>query len=178
MSLVPALLALLPAATSAPALSPTIRLALHPLRIADIEQVEVESAWPQVPVARQVRIEQRITIRIAPRRPVQPPEAAFARSKRSNPPTLRERHMGKCVPVAAVAGVQVTTDNRLLLFLRDSRVVSASLERACRARDFYSGFYLERHSDGKLCVDRDTLLSRSGANCKLSRLRQLVEGDD
>ena len=178
MSLVPALLALLPVATGVPALSPTFRVAAHPLGIADTARADGERAWPQVPVARQVRIEQRITIRIAPRRPVLPPETALARPKRSNPPTLRERHMSKCVPVAALAGVQVTSDNRLLLFLRDSRVVSASLERACRARDFYSGFYQERHTDGKLCVDRDTLLSRSGANCKLSRLRQLVEGDD
>jgi hypothetical protein len=59
--------------------------------------------------------------------------------------------------------------------MRDRRIVQARLERACRARDFYSGFYLARSSDGKLCVDRDTLQSRSGANCKLTRFRQLVE---
>jgi hypothetical protein len=52
------------------------------------------------------------------------------------------------------------------------------LNRACRARDFYSGFYVERASDGRICVDRDTLLSRSGANCKLTRIRQLVDADE
>jgi hypothetical protein len=54
-------------------------------------------------------------------------------------------------------------------------VVSASLERSCSARDYYSGFYIERNSDGQICVRRDSLLSRSGANCKLTRLRQLVD---
>jgi hypothetical protein len=59
--------------------------------------------------------------------------------------------------------------------MRDRRVVSASLERSCSARDYYSGFYVERNSDGQICVRRDSLLSRSGANCKLTRLRQLVD---
>ena len=64
-----------------------------------------------------------------------------------------------------------------MLYLRDRRLIAAELERSCRARDFYSGFYLAKTSDGKLCVDRDTLLSRNGMNCKLTRIRQLVETD-
>ena len=86
--------------------------------------------------------------------------------------------MGKCLAVSGIAGVQSGGGSRLILFMRDRRIVSASLERACRARDFYSGFYLSQSEDGRLCVDRDTLLSRSGANCKLTRLRQLVEVDE
>jgi hypothetical protein len=131
----------------------------------------------EAPNAQQVRIEQRITIRIAPRRAPVPPEQALA-ANRARAPHVTERRMGKCVPVSAIGGVQVSSDDRLLLFLRDNRLVSASLERSCRARDFYSGFYLERHADGKLCVDRDMLLARSGANCKLTHLRQLVTDGD
>lgn len=82
--------------------------------------------------------------------------------------------MGKCVSVAGIAGVQPRRGNRLVLFMRDQRIVAADLERACSARDFYSGFYVERSEDGMLCVDRDRLQSRTGARCKLSRLRQLV----
>ena len=37
-------------------------------------------------------------------------------------------------------------------------MVSAALERSCSARDFYSGFYVERNADGQICVKRDTLL--------------------
>jgi hypothetical protein len=89
-----------------------------------------------------------------------------------------ERNIGRCVPVSSISGVQPDSGGRLILFLRDRRMVSAVLERACRARDFYSGFYIERTTDGRLCVDRDTLLSRSGANCKLTRIRQLVDADE
>ena len=83
--------------------------------------------------------------------------------------------MGKCVPVSSIAGVQPDSGQRLILFMRDRRIVRARLERSCQARDFYSGFYLSRSSDGKLCIDRDTLQSRSGANCKVTRFRELIE---
>jgi hypothetical protein len=123
----------------------------------------------------QVRIEQRVTIRIAPRRrPVQP-SMLMDLPSRPLPQRLAERDIGRCLPVSGIAGVQISNDNRLILFMRDRRIVSAALERACNARDFYSGFYVERNSDGQICVRRDSLLSRSGANCKLTRMRQLVQ---
>jgi hypothetical protein len=94
--------------------------------------------------------------------------------QRSVGESFAERRMGKCIPIGNIAGVQPNGGNDLILYLRDRRMVRAQLERECRARDFYSGFYLSRSSDGRLCVDRDVLQSRSGANCKLSELRQLV----
>ncbi|HKT86712.1 MAG TPA: hypothetical protein VJQ77_11585 [Novosphingobium sp.] len=126
-----------------------------------------------------MRIEQRMTIRVAPRgsRPSSP-EMFFGMPDDEFESRFAERKIGKCLPMAGIAGVQPNGSNRLLLFMRDQRVVSAELERACRARDFYLGFYLARTSDGQLCVDRDTLLSRSGMNCKLTRIRQLVADDD
>ncbi|WP_156842167.1 hypothetical protein [Novosphingobium aquimarinum] len=131
-----------------------------------------ESAW-------QVRIERRMTIRITPLSP-QPrrTDMLFGLPNRAVGPHFEERRMGKCLSVSGISGVQPNGGNRLLLFMRDQRIVSAELERACRARDFYSGFYLSQSNDGKLCVGRDTLLSRSGANCKLSSIRQLVESSD
>lgn len=131
----------------------------------------------KVPAARQVRIEQRVIVRIAPpgpavRQSLVPQAAPLAPSR------LQERKMGKCVPIAGIAAVQPKSDSTLLLFMRDRRLVSASLEKACRARDFYSGFYLERSRDGMLCVERDKLHSRAGGNCEISRMRQLVASDD
>jgi hypothetical protein len=120
----------------------------------------------------QVRIERSITIRISPRIPRQPDIGDLPEELA---PRLVERRMGNCVPIRNIAGVQVGRDNRLLLFLRDQRIVSLGLEKSCRARDFYSGFYVERSSDGQICVERDRLQSRSGANCALTRMRQLVE---
>lgn len=131
----------------------------------------------RVPAQEQVRIEQRLTIRIAPRPPAMPdfldelPANGFA-------PRVVERKMGRCLPISAIAGVQASGDNKLILFMRDRRIVSATLEKACRARDFYSGFYVDRNSDGLLCVERDELQSRSGSNCQLKGMKQLIEQDD
>ena len=128
----------------------------------------------------QVRIEQHMSIRISPlSRPMpMPPQFMLDLPRREIAPRMIERNIGRCVPVSSIAGVQPDSGGRLILFLRDRRMVSAVLERACRARDFYSGFYIERTSDGQLCVDRDTLLSRIGANCKLTRIRQLIDADE
>lgn len=123
----------------------------------------------------QVRIEQHMTIRIAPSRPTTlPPRFMLDMPRRELPTRMVERNIGRCVSASSIAGVQPDSGSRLILYLRDRRMLSAQLDRACRARDFYSGFYMERTGDGQLCVDRDTLLSRSGANCKLTRIRQLV----
>lgn len=127
------------------------------------------------PAENQVRIEQRITIRIAPRAGPPPPPLRPFMMDLPDRPRISERHAGKCLPISGIAGVQVGRDNRLMAYLRDRRVISLGLEKGCRARDFYSGFYVERNADGQLCVDRDRLQSRSGANCALTRLRQLVE---
>ena len=136
---------------------------------------EIADAVRSLP-AEQVRIEQRMIIRITPLGPTREiladlPQAPLA-------PKFRERKVGKCVPVAGIAGVQIGGDDRLMLFMRDQRMIGVSLAKACRARDFYSGFYLEQNGDGRLCVDRDMIHSRSGASCSLSRLRQLVAIDD
>jgi hypothetical protein len=128
--------------------------------------------------ANQVRIEQQMTIRISPRPAPVRPNMLMDLPGREVGPRFIERKMGKCVKASRIAGVQPDGGNRLLLFMRDQRIVSAELERACRSRDFYSGFYLSRSDDGQLCVDRDTLLSRSGANCRLTRIRQLVESGE
>ena len=130
----------------------------------------------------QVRIEQHMTIRIAPRPgpvPVPAPQNFLMDVPRNRMiARTAERDIGRCLPVSGIAGVQADAGGRLILFMRDRRMVSAVLERACRARDFYSGFYVQRTIDGQMCVDRDSLLSRSGANCKLSRIRQLIKLED
>jgi hypothetical protein len=134
----------------------------------------------RVEAQNQVRIEQHMTIRITPlSRPMQMPRNFLLEiPQREIGPRFIERNIGRCLAVSAISGVQPDAGNRLILFLRDRRMVSATLERACRARDFYSGFYVDRTNDGQLCVDRDTLLSRSGANCKPTRIRQLIDAEE
>ncbi len=125
-------------------------------------------------VVRQVRIERRVILRIAPARRNAQNNLVAQLPRNGLNTRFEERKMDKCVPVGSIAGVQTGSGNRLLFFMRDARIVSANLEKACRARDFYSGFYVEKNDDGKLCIDRDKLQSRSGAKCEVERMRQLV----
>ncbi|QUL38461.1 hypothetical protein [Erythrobacter sp. JK5] len=125
-------------------------------------------------IVRQVRIEQRVIVRISPARGENRNNLLASLPQQSITTKFEERKMEKCVPVSGIAGVQTGSGNRLLLFLRDRRIVTANLEKSCRARDFYSGFYVEKNKDGKLCVDRDKLQSRTGAKCEVERMRQLV----
>ena len=123
------------------------------------------------PNPQQVRIQQRVVVRISPARPRNP---ALPELPRNFPDRFAERKMGKCVPLNSVAAVQTGGPSKLILYLRDRRIISAELEKACRARDFYSGFYVEPSKDGQLCIDRDELQSRNGAKCELSKFRRLV----
>lgn len=121
----------------------------------------------------QVRIRQRVVIRISP----SPPDARermSALQPRAANQSYREVPHADCVNVEDIAGVQPTQDNRLLLFMRNRQVLAASLDRSCSARAFYSGFYVERSEDGRLCIARDQLQSRAGASCAVEELTQLV----
>lgn len=128
------------------------------------------------PLQQQVRVQQRVIIRISPQRSPRTDLMATL-PQRELPERMAERKIGKCLPLKSIAGVMPTRDNRLMLFLRDQRIIAANLEKACAARDFYSGFYVEPNDDGRICIDRDKLQSRTGAKCEMSRIRELIEVD-
>jgi hypothetical protein len=120
---------------------------------------------------RQVRIEQRLIIRITPGmgRDLPPPPMM-------PPPRCRcARHTGGAGPPAwRWAGLPRSSpraDNQIML-LRDRRQIVADLEKTCSARDFYVGFYVERSADGMLCTRRP-IHSRAGASCTITRLQQV-----
>jgi hypothetical protein len=142
--------------------------------------VVLDTLEPTPPSTAQVRIEQRIIIRV-PRQslsrsslmPMAPPR----RMPAPEPPRFDRRKVGKCVAMRDVTGVRVIDDDMLVLFMRDQRMIEAELEKSCSAREFYQGFYMERSGDGRLCVDRDLLQARSGSKCEVNKLRQLVPED-
>ena len=147
-----------------------------PKKIEKVRQSEQPLAVEALatPTQRQVRIERRVIVRIAPRSSRQRTSMIAEMQDLAPEKKIVERKIGKCIPLKSIAGVQSGSGNRLILHMRNRNVVSLKLEKSCRSRDFYSGFYVEQDKDGKLCVDRDELLSRSGAKCEFKRLRQLV----
>lgn len=132
------------------------------------------SALRSTNVSRQIRIEQRVVVRIAPQPSAARQNLLADLPQREIANRFEERKKEKCVTLQGIAGVQTGSGNRLVLFLRDQRMISVNLEKSCRARDFYSGFYVEKSKDGRLCVDRDKLQSRTGARCEVETMRQLV----
>lgn len=130
--------------------------------------------------AEQVSIQQRVTIRINPRPAPLPLDAMMPgqQPEQRRGPRIVERKMGKCLPTASIAGVQPIDNSRLLLILRDRRMVTARLEKGCQGHQFYAGFMVARSQDAQICVGRDQLQARSGMGCAVTGFRQVVQLDD
>jgi hypothetical protein len=123
----------------------------------------------------QVRIEQHVMIRLVPSPPAMRREMLAPPMSEEGQVRYKEKKLGGgCVPLDDIAGIAPLEANRLLLFMRDRRMLSATLERVCDPDAFYLGAYVERNADGRLCTGRDTLRARTGAACQISRISRLV----
>jgi hypothetical protein len=130
----------------------------------------------QPEVQHQVQIEQRVIIRLAPSPPAMRREV-FDAPRAKRPVRYKEKKLRRCVPIDQIDGI-APLQNRLLLFMHDHRLLSATLERVCDPDAFYLGASVERNADGKLCSGRDTLRARTGATCQISRINRLVAVKD
>ena len=126
----------------------------------------------KVPIARQVRIERRVIMRITPQ-PGNSRRGFLSQLPRQTAPRVVERPHGECVDAGEIVGV-ADRGSRLVMYMRDRQIISAELEKACSPRDFYLGFYVERSPDGQLCVNRDRLMSRAGAKCRIADFHRLI----
>ncbi len=133
-----------------------------------LEQSQNES------VQNQVRVQQRIVIRIGPAAPRDRRTMLNELPRRPMEARFEEVDYGSCIDANEVIGVQPTNDNRLLFFLEDSNVLAAQLQNGCSARAYYAGFYIDRNDDGRLCVARDRLQSRAGGSCQITKFTRLV----
>jgi len=122
----------------------------------------------------QVRIEQHVIIRISPSPPAARREMFGPPPRPDEPVRFKEKKSDHCVAIDDIAGITPMQPNRLVLFMRDHRMLSAALERSCDADAFYLGAYIARSPDGKLCTGRDALRARTGATCRVSRISRLV----
>lgn len=123
--------------------------------------------------SRQVRIQRRIIIRIVPLSATARPRAA-GDARTLVPMRIVERPVAGCVPLDGIAGISADRGSRIRLHLHSRQVLSMRFDDSCPAEAFYSGFYVERRSDGLLCPARDTIQSRSGVRCAVGRFSRLV----
>lgn len=130
-------------------------------------------AVPEVRPSQQVRIEQRVIIRIGPSSGTARP-ASLAEGSTSAPFRIVERPLQGCIPVAAIAGVAAERGDRLRLYMRNRQLLTLRFDKSCQTEAFYSGFYVEQNGDGMLCPARDVLHSRSGVRCSVGRINRLV----
>lgn len=125
----------------------------------------------------QVVIEQRVIIRVPAR---QNSMTSFSSApgpmlrQQPQPIVWREVKAPKCVPMRTLIGMQAVQRDSIDLVTRENHRLRATLNRGCRALDFYAGFYMRPSKDGQLCEDRDTIHARSGAECEIDKFRLIV----
>jgi hypothetical protein len=105
------------------------------------------------------------TIVTRSRAPTAPPPPA---------PPMVERKADDCIKMQRVVGFAVTRNDSVDLIMNDGTRMRARLGNNCPSLGFYSGFYVRPNADGKMCVNRDTIRSRSGGNCSISAFKTLV----
>ena len=123
-----------------------------------------------VPTVTRWSFHERIVIRI-------PRLQATARG-RGDPdaPILRWKEKGgpHCIGADGVAGATIGASDSIDLAMTDGKRMRARLGQDCPSLDFYTGFYVKRDPDGKICATRDAIRSRSGATCPIRDFRKLV----
>jgi len=129
----------------------------------------------------QVTIEQRVIIRI-PVVQTRMPRADSARQSVAPPPPppapIREVGGPRCLPLARIQGAIINMDSGVVMIAGRHQRFRAYFGRACRAVDFYAGFYVEPAGDGALCAGRDELHARNGSSCTIERFSRLVRDDE
>jgi hypothetical protein len=112
----------------------------------------------------QVIIRERVIIRV----PALPVAAAPPKVK------WKEKKAPRCLPMKGVGGAAVIEQDSVDLFLKGGQRIRARFESSCPALDYYSGFYILPTKDGQICADRDSIHTRAGGECQITRFRTLV----
>jgi len=133
----------------------------------------------------QVTIEQRVIIRIPivqtrmprPNTAREQEAAAAAAAPEPPPQAVREVAGPRCLPLARIRGAIINRNSDVVMVTFRSNQFRTHFGRACRAIDFYAGFYIEPAEDGALCAGRDELHARNGSSCAIERFSRLVPAE-
>ena len=112
---------------------------------------------------------ERITIRIhSSARP------ASSTAALTQPLRWAEKKGPKCITANQLGGAIVGATDSVDIVLKGGARVRAKLNGECAGLGFYGGFYLKPSFDGQVCAGRDSIRTRSGDACTISRFRSLV----
>lgn len=112
----------------------------------------------------QLVVRERIIVRV----PARPLAIVPARLK------WKEKRGPRCVTMASVGGAAVVERKSVDLMLKGGQRVRAQFESSCPALDYYSGFYIIPSADARICADRDSIHTRAGGECQITRFRRLI----
>jgi hypothetical protein len=87
--------------------------------------------------------------------------------------TWKENGAPKCYSINSVAGVVINQRDSIDLVMKNGTFARAKLEKGCAAIEFTSGLYINPTKDGRMCEDRDSIHSRNGATCEISKFKSL-----
>ncbi len=88
-----------------------------------------------------------------------------------------ERRAPRCIATERIAAAAVRDRRNVDLLTNNGERLRARLDKRCPTLDFYSGFYIRQTADGRICADRDSIRTRSGATCEIDAFRRLVADD-
>jgi hypothetical protein len=125
---------------------------------------------PRVPTQRvirlaQVQIQRTTIIRVPP----MSPSIAI-----SEPARFKEKGGPDCIKWSAIAAAMISSPTSLDVIIRGGKRYRVKLNKSCQAAEFYADFYVKATSDGQICRSRDSIYSRAGGECGISKFKRLT----
>jgi hypothetical protein len=113
----------------------------------------------------QLRIQRTTIIRV-------PPAAPSAIM--SEPVRWKEKGGPDCIKWSAIAGAMISSPTSLDVIIRGGKRYRVKLNKSCQAAEFYADFYVKATADGQICQSRDSIYSRAGGECGISKFKRLT----
>ncbi len=98
---------------------------------------------------------------------VRAPEAGAAPPAVIPLPQKREPLKEHCLAIADIRASRVASDEAVILFLKDGRVVAMRLKRACPQLLFHRRFRFAGEM-GQICAELDRIVTRAGLRCSIA----------
>ena len=79
-----------------------------------------------------------------------------------------------CIDVRGIAGAIVTDERTIEIRMVTGERWRMGFKQDCPALSYYQGFYYRRTQAGKMCAGRDTIIARSGSECRVHSLSRIA----